>query len=39
MSRRGIRNQLLLNSLLLILLPLAACAGYIFWHIIMYPGS
>ncbi len=34
MSRRGIRNQLLLNSFLLILLPLAAFAGYIFWHIV-----
>ena len=34
MSRRGIRNQLLLNSFLLILLPLAAFAGYIVWHIV-----
>jgi len=34
MSRRGIRNQLLVNSLLLILLPLVSFAGYIFWHII-----
>ena len=33
MRRRGIRNQLLLNSLLLILLPLISFAGYIFWHI------
>jgi len=32
MSRRGIRNQLLINSLLLILLPLISFAGYIFWH-------
>ena len=34
MSRRGIRNQLLINSMLLILLPLLSFAGYIFWHIV-----
>ncbi len=33
MRRRGIRNQLILNSLLLIFLPLISFTTYIFWHV------
>ena len=33
MQRLSIRNHLLINSLILILLPLAAFAAYIFWYI------
>lgn len=32
MRRRGIRNQLILNSLLLVFLPLLLFATYMFWH-------
>ena len=33
MQRRSIRNHLMFNSLILILLPLAVFAAYIFWYI------
>lgn len=33
MRRRSIRSRLIFNSLILILLPLAAFAAYIFWYI------